>query len=432
MNIPLDRLYNFLDAVSDHNTIIYRFFPHGSKNIQNLIALKEHHVHNLSILPEMICHDQEPLNFNLYSNSEQLESSLRKQELQPMPPEVEDYIKNYSKGNLRFATNDYNVYSHALLLHSEKNSLEVTKYQNNNFIPVYYWSHAVIARDWFRYASIDPQLKQPKKISRTFLIYNRAWTGTREYRLKFADLLVKHQLTGLCLTAFAPIDQGIYYQDHVFINDKFKPTCQLEEFYPPNTTTSCYSADYTPQDYLDTQIEVVLETLFDDTRLHLTEKSLRPIACGQPFILAATPGSLKYLQSYGFKTFDNCWDESYDQIQDPIDRLNAIIQVMKNIANLDQLAQKELEQKIVSICKYNQDRFFSEQFFNQVVDEYKENIGFAIDEVKKTMSRSRFETVASLPPSTTQSIWEKTYTHAPLDKFVPDIRRWLEQHLDFN
>jgi hypothetical protein len=290
----------------------------------------------------------------------------------------------------------------------------------------------VIARDWFRYANIDPQLKQPKNISRTFLIYNRAWAGTREYRLKFADLLVENQLTNLCLTTFSTIDQDVYYQDHVFVNDKFKPNYQLEEFYSPNTTTSCYSADYTSQNYLDTQIEVVLETLFDDPRLHLTEKSLRPIACGQPFILAATPGSLTYLQSYGFQTFGDCWDESYDQIQDPIDRLNAIIQVMKNIASLDQVAQQELEQKIVSICKYNQDRFFSEQFFNQIINEYKENMNFAIGKVKKTMSRSRFETVASLPPSTTQSIWEKTYTHAPLDKFVPDIRLWLEQNSNFN
>jgi hypothetical protein len=46
----------------------------------------------------------------------------------------------------------------------------------------------------------------------------------------------------------------------------------------------------------------VAETVFD-TRIHLTEKTLRPIACGHPFILAAGPGSLKYLQTYGFRTF---------------------------------------------------------------------------------------------------------------------------------
>jgi hypothetical protein len=48
----------------------------------------------------------------------------------------------------------------------------------------------------------------------------------------------------------------------------------------------------------------------------LTEKALRPIACGQPFILAATPGSLQYLRSYGFKTFSGYIDETYDTIQE--------------------------------------------------------------------------------------------------------------------
>jgi hypothetical protein len=71
--------------------------------------------------------------------------------------------------------------------------------------------------------------------------------------------------------------------------------------------------------------------LFDDDRLHLTEKSLRPIACKQPFILAATHGSLQYLKDYGFKTFDSVWDENYDTIEDPYQRMLAIIQLMKNI-----------------------------------------------------------------------------------------------------
>jgi hypothetical protein len=69
----------------------------------------------------------------------------------------------------------------------------------------------------------------------------------------------------------------------------------------------------------------VLETLFDDHRWHLTEKSLRPIACGKPFVLMATPGSLQYLRQYGFKTFDGLIDETYDSIQNPKQRLQAVL-----------------------------------------------------------------------------------------------------------
>jgi hypothetical protein len=86
------------------------------------------------------------------------------------------------------------------------------------------------------------------------------------------------------------------------------------------------------EDYEATDIEVVLETLFDDSRLHLTEKSLRPIAVAQPFILAGTHGSLEYLRSYGFKTFGDVWDESYDLVEDPAERLIQIAELMKYIS----------------------------------------------------------------------------------------------------
>ena len=78
----------------------------------------------------------------------------------------------------------------------------------------------------------------------------------------------------------------------------------------------------------------MLETLFDDTRWHLTEKSLRPSACGKPFMLAATAGSLQYLRSYGFKTFSGLIDESYDLIVEPHLRLQSIAQEMQRISQL--------------------------------------------------------------------------------------------------
>ena len=68
------------------------------------------------------------------------------------------------------------------------------------------------------------------------------------------------------------------------------PEIRLENYYHPTGASSLASADFDIEDYNNTDIEVVLETLFDDTRWHLTEKALRPIACGQPFMFAATQG----------------------------------------------------------------------------------------------------------------------------------------------
>ena len=57
---------------------------------------------------------------------------------------------------------------------------------------------------------------------------------------------------------------------------------------------------------------VVSETVFYHNKLHLTEKIFKPIVSKQPFMLLAAPGNLKYLKSYGFKTFDHLWSEDYD------------------------------------------------------------------------------------------------------------------------
>jgi hypothetical protein len=148
----------------------------------------------------------------------------------------------------------------------------------------------------------------------------------------------------------------------------------IENMLELNTFDSNASADYDSADYNSTAIEVVLETLFDDYRWHLTEKTLRPIACGQPFMLAATAGSLEYLRSYGFKTFDGLIDESYNQIVEPLQRLNAIAAEMSRISKLSSNQKQDLYIKLDEIAKFNQQHFFSDEFNNQVLDEYKSNL----------------------------------------------------------
>ena len=73
MNIPLDRLYNFLSDVVNRDDIrIYCFRPHGSKKPEDLKPLtdKEQNLSldQLFINHVAIFHDQEPLFYDLYSH----------------------------------------------------------------------------------------------------------------------------------------------------------------------------------------------------------------------------------------------------------------------------------------------------------------------------------------------------------------------------
>jgi hypothetical protein len=385
MSIPLDRLYNFLDSISDHNLIIYAWREHGSRNISHFGPLNilpaERHIKET--IPLLIFHDQEPLDYEFIQNQIEQESpntvAWAEHTQQSGVFFKEFFYKHIHLKSLMIST----LYDLSMIVHSEKNSSQVITYQQNKFVPVYYWCHAVIARDWFRFAEHDPLLTIKAPNPKNFLIYNRAWQGTREYRLKFAELLVNTGLYQNCITSFATIDNHNHYTDHVFKNDNFiLKRSDLEKILIENTHNSAASADYSSYDYQNSLIEVVLETLFDDTRNHLTEKSLRPIACRQPFILASTPGSLQYLRDYGFRTFEKYIDETYDTIQNASERLQAIITEMQRISNLTPQQKHQLTHDIQPILDHNQKWFFSEEFHNLVINEFSENLNNAITEVK--------------------------------------------------
>ena len=380
MSVPLDRLYHYVQDIAEQVygecVLIYRFTPHGSKNIEDLKGLGPmSSLLEYSIHPQIYCYDQEPLNYDLYQKSTYNDAANFYQQ------KYHGELTIFHGYNLRIFP--WNIYDKCLLLHSEQNSLNVRQYADSHFIPVYYWSHAVIALDWFRYAKhVDIT---PNNLQKQFLIYNRAWAGTREYRLKFTELLQKNNLANDCQTSFNPQDpeHNIHYTDHIFKNPNFKSEVNIGVF-PTTSASTISSADFNIEDYANTKFEIVLETLFDDSRIQLTEKIFRPIACGHPFLLASTPGSLEYLRSYGFKTFDGIVNESYDDEPDPIKRLTLIVNAMKTITNWSVEEQATNWNKIKKITEYNKQHFFSNAFFELVIGELKSNLKSAFDELERT------------------------------------------------
>lgn len=406
MSIPLDRLYHYVESIAEKtcgDVVIYRFFPYGSKNINDLGPLKPlTNWFKTSTSVSVYCNDQEPLNYDLYQNKQQLMQSNKWTKLSAL---IDQRSTQTRYNNFRYPLD---IHDNAILLHSEKRSKNLEKYQQDHFVPVYYWCHALLARDWFRYAQ---HVVPNKKIKNLFLIYNRSWTGTREYRLKFSDLLIESDLIGHCMTTIAPIDQDsqTHYQDHVFNNKIWKPTNILENHMPNNLFDSVASADFDMNDYDSTSIEIVLETLFDDDRLHLTEKILRPIACAQPFMVLATHGSLEYIKSYGFKTFDSVWSEQYDLETDPYKRLLAVKNVMKQIASWDKETRNRKLLQAQEIANYNKELFFSENFFNQVLKELETNLTGAVKNVIHSNTGSQWV-----------QCWDTLIDH-------PDIVEFLKQ-----
>ena len=374
MSVPLDRLYDFLQTVCNHDVLIYRYYPHGSRKIDDCTPLTT--IHKSLDANELcvVCHDQEPLDYREFEPY--LPFKIEHRNLLPILQCI-----TYHSGL---------QYDKILLCHSELRSKDLEWFEQHDSIGVYYWSHALIARDWYRYAQYDSRLIKNKIYNKDFLIYNRAWRGLREYRIKFTELLVHANLQTACKITFNPMDGQHHYKDHQFTNLAFEPQrCDLEKFLQPTLAPAASSADYDANDYCQHRIEVVLETVFDDIKWHLTEKTLRPIACGTPFIIVSTPGVLQYLRSYGFKTYESVWDESYDSILDPVKRMQAVIDLMHSIASMNPSDKQLLMDRCAEISKFNQQLFFSDDFWKNIVSEFTRNLDCAVDEMNLHTGRVR-------------------------------------------
>lgn len=369
MSVPTHNLYDFVHQLTKKQLFLMYAYPWGSRDLRDVhlhirsdsdingargipiekrIRLPEMPSELLdwrwltTAQPVMFCHDQEPLNFDLYLDRTNDTQTFIQQFQQQIGITFSPKLHNL---NLRW-TNPTNIQKKWILLHSEFNSPELKKYEaTNQYQGAYWWSHAIIARDWYRFAEYDNSL-EPKQTKKLFLAYCRDVTGSREYRQSFVEQVKENKLQ---------VQLGSFDQQPV---------------------GSDASAVYNVEDFNHTAISVILETVFDQ-RIHLTEKILRPIACGHPFILAAGPGALRLLRSYGFHTFDGYINESYDTITDCDERLAAIVQEMHRIQTLPDYMQQSLVEACRDIAEYNRKHFFSNRFFEQICSELQRNVNTA-------------------------------------------------------
>jgi len=89
-----------------------------------------------------------------------------------------------------------------------------------------------------------------------------------------------------------------------------------------------------------------------------TEKTVKCILFGHPFIIIGLPNTLSYLRKLGFMTFGRFIDESYDNIQDDDKRLCAAFEQIDNLAALNYNDLQLQRKKMIPILKHNYKRFF--------------------------------------------------------------------------
>lgn len=105
--------------------------------------------------------------------------------------------------------------------------------------------------------------------------------------------------------------------------------------------------------YENSLINIASETFFFDNFIHITEKTYKPIAFMQPFILVGAAKSLQHIKDMGFKTFDKFWNEAYDLEIDNEKRMKMIFDIVDTISTWTEAEQIKFSQDVKEIVEYN-------------------------------------------------------------------------------
>ena len=235
--------------------------------------------------------------------------------------------------------------------------------------PHYYFYHGWACMDWFRgydqtYLIARARDRQP---TQTFMSPNRIVAGKRDHRVLFLYNVFKNGLEDNHISAprtcqYEGVDISIIAQKY---SDVYQDIAQVFE----SATLPRLFAGEANQlmhsyqlgnfaEAADSMIYVPTETVYFGSRQHLTEKTFKAIALEMPFVLVAPHHSLEYLRSYGFQTFSPYIDESYDLIEDPILRIEAVTAVLLEIQARSANAKIELQRNLLPIVEHNYNHFY--------------------------------------------------------------------------
>lgn len=239
-----------------------------------------------------------------------------------------------------------------------------------------YFFHIFAATDWYRGHEFIPGIVAPKDrtLNKTYITFNRLTSNRRIYRSLLVNELYKNNLLDYGHVSYSKdcpeggdfatnLRNGVpeYQLPPQLVNEAITNILSL-----PDLRIDFADHDYIPnqsmllsplRQLMESFVFLVTETCYFQNKTHLTEKIFKPIVLRMPFLLLGCAHNLEYLRSYGFKTFGDYWDESYDSIEDPVLRLQAVTKILKELSELTPAQQKEMLVNMSPILEHNYQRF---------------------------------------------------------------------------
>lgn len=282
-----------------------------------------------------------------------------------------------------------------LLANSEKGSYKNNLLKEYKFFDWYFFYHGLAALDWFK----DYQYLQfpETKITKIFMSLNHLLSKKRSYRLTLLSRIEEQNLCDHGYISSPTLNKKLIQQELFDTNSLLSVVNKkhiLKHLLPVASNRildkqinyNSASADIIDLKFaLGAMWHVVTETVYYEDRLHLTEKIFKPIVTKRPFILLGAVGNLEYLRTYGFKTFSQWINESYDNESDPDIRLCMVIDEIKKLCSLPEYKLLEMFNEMQTILEFNQYHFYN-NFKVIVINELIDNFQKAVILYNKDLS----------------------------------------------
>ena len=368
--------------------------PFGSTKIDNVELLQD----KTKIDYLILCFDQEPLmlNYNrsLFEHAREFANFMPRSCYKDV---MFGYDSNIFNTNITISSEQLgsDIFSNIpiILINTEKHSQEKNKIlEEFGFNDCNYFFHAFAAADWYRGYRYSAELIDPSKriIKKKYVTFNRLTGGARAYRSFLVAELAKYNLLDQGYVSYSDVcpEHGHYEHNilatvgerNVSADYVIRARYELDRIKYPlriDNEGDIPNGSYTLGpivELMESFLHVVTETCYWDSKTHLTEKIFKPIVARQPFVLLGCANNLKYLRSYGFKTFDAWWDESYDSIEDPIERLQAVVKIINDICAMSNEELTAMLRAMQHVLDYNYNRFYSKEFIDYCWNELTENL----------------------------------------------------------
>ena len=196
--------------------------------------------------------------------------------------------------------------------------------------------------DWRMYEKQIRLINRLHCRSNTFIAYNRR---PREHRLALLGSLFYNNLLENAVYSWGGNFEGEYDHDglsmHVYRtyfdgkkrDDKYDQLTKLSQ--APITHDVEFNVN--PAWLLNwnhvycTNFQLISETDANSRSTFLSEKSFKPFACGQPFVMWGDVNTVQALREHGYDVYDDWINHDYDSISDPAERLEAVIKEVKRL-----------------------------------------------------------------------------------------------------